>query len=196
MRGWIPALAAAAVLIVMIAVVRRGGAPARSLGQPSQPSVERQVATASPARAPALPLDKPDVKLTSAALVLRSAGRDARFVDDIAPALDAYRANDYVEADRRFVELETRYPKSVEVTFYRAIAQLFLDDPRGALLSLQAARRIDDDSFAPEIAWYLAVAYERAGDSTRARSELDSLCRGSSAYAPKACDAAAKRNTP
>jgi predicted Zn-dependent protease len=186
MRAWMPALAAAAVLVVMVAVWRQSPVP-DSLPPPPEPN-----ATApAPARTFVLPLDKPDVKLTQAALVLRSAGRDATFVDDIAPALNAYRANDYADADRRFAALETRYPKSVEVVFYRAIARLLQNDASGAATSLQAARRLDDGSFAPEIAWYLATAYERTGDSVRARSELDSLCRQrSSALASRACEAA------
>ena len=187
-RFWIPALAAAAVLIVMVGVFRRSGP---DLDQRPLPPAESQVAIAQPAPVFRLPLDKPDVKLTPAALVLRSEGRDARFVDDIAPALTAYRASDYSEADRRFAVLETRYPKSVEVAFYRGVSQLFLNDPRAAILSLQSARRLDDDAFAAEIGRYLAVASERAGDVARARAELDSLCRAKSAYAPRACEAAA-----
>jgi hypothetical protein len=189
MRLWIPAFAAAAVVVVIVAVFRRASAP---LTPRPQPVAERQAAAPRPSATFALALDRPDVKLTQAALVLRSAGRDARFVDDIAPALSAYRANDYAAADRQFAALEPRYPKSVELPFYRAIAQLFLNDAAGALASLQGARRVDDGSFAPEIAWYLAVAYERAGEPVRARAELDALCRQTNAFSPRACEAAPK----
>ena len=139
-----------------------------------------------------LPLDKPDVKLTATALVLRSDGRNASFVDQIAPAINAYRANNYAEADKQFAALESRYSKSVEIAFYRGIARLFLNDASGAVQRLQAARRLDDETFAPDIAWYLAVAHERAGQRTRARAELDTLCKGASAYASQACEAAAR----
>jgi predicted Zn-dependent protease len=128
--------------------------------------------------------------LTQTALVLRSAGSEARFVDDIAPALNAYREHDYAEADRRFAAVNPQYPKSVELSFYHAIVRLFLNDATGAIASLQSARRLDDGSFAPEISWYLAVAYERAGEPVRARAELDTLCRQSSAFARRACEAA------
>jgi hypothetical protein len=192
-RFWIPAFAAAAILVVIVGVLRRGG-PDQPFEQRPLPPPEGQVAVAQPAPAFTLPLDKADVKLTPAALVLRSEGRDARFVDDIAPALTAYRAGDYAEADRRFAVLETRYPKSVEVAFYRGVSQLFLNDAPAAIVSLQAARRLDEDAFASEIGWYLGVAYERAGDATRLRVELDSLCRAKSVYAARACDAAATIN--
>ena len=189
MRLWIPALAAAAVLLVTVAILRRApGSPPTP--QPQRPS-EDHVAAARPSTF-VLALEQPDVKLTQAAIVLRSAGSDARFVDDIAPALNAYRGQDYAEADRRFAVVKPKYPTSVEIAFYQAIARLFLNDAAGAISSLQSARRFDDGSFGPEISWYLAVAYERAGEPVRARAELDALCRQSSAFSRRACEAAPK----
>jgi hypothetical protein len=187
MRLWIPAFSAAAVLIVTVAVLRR---TPESLPKPQrQGAPESQVAAARPASF-VLALEPPDVKLTQTALVLRSAGSDTRFVDDIAPALNAYRAGDYAEADRRFAAVNPQYPKSVELSFYHAIVRLFLNDAAGAIASLQGARRLDDGSFAPEISWYLSVAYERAGEPGRARAELSTLCRQSSAFSRRACEAA------
>jgi hypothetical protein len=186
MRSWLPALAAAAVLVVMVGMLRSGS---------SQISVERQPphveAPAPAAAAPALtlPFEKPDVKLTPQALVLRSDAGRGGFVDDIAPALEAYRGNRYVDAEQRFAALRAHYPASVEVAFYRAISQLSLDDAAGAVASLTAARRLDDGAFAPEIAWYLAVAHERAGDLVSARTELERLCRQTNVYAARACAA-------
>ena len=188
-RTWIPALAAAAILVVAVVIFRRGE-PARPLQRPAS-APETQVASASPAEF-TLPLDKPEVKLTATALVFRSDGRSAKFVDEIAPALNAYRANNYAEAASQFAALQARYPKSVEVAFYRGIARLFLNDAAGAVESLQVARRLDDETFAPDIAWYLAVAHEHAGQQTRARAELDALCKGRSAYASRACEAVTK----
>ena len=189
-RAWLPALAAAAMLVVAVVVFRQGEL-ARPLEQPTS-TPETEVASITPPSEFTLPLDKPDVKLTASALVLRSAGRNVTFVDEIAPAIDAYRRNDYAEADKQFAALAARYPQSVEIAFYRAIARLFLNDAAGAIQSLQAARRVDDDTFAPDIAWYLAVAHEQTGERTRARAELDALCKGRSTYASKACDATQK----
>jgi tetratricopeptide (TPR) repeat protein len=192
MRSWAPALAAAAVLVIMVGVLR-SGAPARWFDRtPPTPTPETTVASAPRAPVFVLAFDKPEVKLTQQALVLRSDARGARFVDDIAPALKAYNAGDYAEADRQFASLLARYPQSVEVPFYRAMTQLFLNDPSSAIQSLQAARRLDDGAFAPEIAWYLAVAYERAGDPPRARAELDGLCRRTTAFTSRACEGAPK----
>ncbi len=187
---WVPALATAAILVVMVGVLRQ----AQSDRPATQPSQTTAATPAAPTPAPsfALPLDKPEVKLTAMALVLRSSGRGATFVDEVAPALNAYRAGNYTEADRLFGALEPRYPQSVEVAFYRGVSRLFLNDAAGAVQSLQTARRLDDETFAPEIAWYLAVAHERAGNPARARAELESLCRGKSPFAPRACEAAPK----
>jgi len=188
--SWLPALAAAAVLVLIVAVMRQSG-PARVESQPGPPAAT-PAAPVPAAPVYTLALDKPDVKLTPEALVLRSDARGARFVDDIAPALNAYRANDDVEAERQFASLETRYPKSIEVAFYRGVTELLLNDPAGAIRSLDRARRLDNDAFTAEVGWYLAVAYERAGNTSRARAELDVLCRHTSAYTSKACAAAAK----
>ena len=184
--AWLPALAAAAVLVVAVVIFRRGDTLRPAEQPPTAP--ETQVAAVTPAEF-TLPLDKPDVKLTAAALVLRSTGRNSAFVDEIAPAINAYRSNNYADADKQFQALESRYPKSVEIPFYRGISRLFLNDAAGAVQSLETARRLDDDTFAPDIAWYLAVAQEHTGQRTRARAELDALCKGRSAYASKACDA-------
>lgn len=190
LRSWVPALAAAAVLVVIVGVLRTGPPPASDDQQPTAP-VETPVASAPPARTFTLPLDKPDVKLTPKALVLRSGTQQSRFVDDLAPALKAFSGNSYDEAEKRFAALQTQYPTSVEVAFYRAITQLFLSDAAAAVASLQAARRVDDGAFAAEIAWYLAVAHDRAGDLRLARVELEALCRQTSAYTSRACAAAA-----
>jgi tetratricopeptide (TPR) repeat protein len=193
-RSWIPALAAAAVLVVMVGVMRRGE-PVRVEPQPPSPA-PTPAASAPPAPVFLLPLDRADVKMTAQALVLRNDAGAPRFVDDIAPALKAYGAGDYVEANRLFAALQTRYPKAIEVVFYRAVAQLFLGDMTGAIESLQAARRLDADAFAPEIGWYLAVAYERAGDRRGAQTELAALCRQNSPFATRACEAASRLQAP
>ncbi|HKW00957.1 MAG TPA: hypothetical protein VJN96_14115, partial [Vicinamibacterales bacterium] len=153
-----------------------------------------------PAAAPAPPaapsfvltLERPDVKLTANALVRRSTGRDAKFVDDVAPALNAYRAGDYQTAAERFVRVQPQYPDAVEIPFYLGVTRLFLDDAAGAVTSLDAARRVTDDTFRADVAWYLAVAQERAGNRTAARAELDALCNGQSNYAARACAAATR----
>jgi hypothetical protein len=189
-RGWLqPALAAAA----LVAVVAGAWAIRSGLQQPppaSAPQAEQTVAvkTPEPPRFE-LPFDKPDVTLSMAALTWRGGGSENQLLVDLKPGLDAFRQGDYAKAEREFAALEGRYPKSVEVFFYGAIARLFLNQPPQAAASLQRAGDLADETFAPRIAWYRAIAEQRAGHTADARARLDSICRGSGAYSAQACDA-------
>jgi len=185
---WRPVLAFAATAVIVTAVVVRMRVP----GQ--QPPVTPAGTPAAAVDAPhyVLTLDKPDVKLTAKALVRRSTGRGANFVDDIAPAMNAFRAGDYATAAREFARVAPQYPEAEEIPYYLGVSRLFLNDAPGAIAALTSAQKIADDTFSADVAWYLAVAHERAGDPTAARTGLDALCQGSSAYAARACDAAAR----
>ena len=186
---WRPALAVAAAGVLVTTVVWRL--------QPEvpgdlAPQTTATVGAAKPAPSFVLTLDKPAVKLTPMALVRRGTGRNATFADDVAPAMNAYRAGDYQTAAAEFARVQPAFPESVEVPFYLGVTRLFLNDAAGAVSALEAARKLADDTFGADIAWYLAVAQERAGNLAAARSELDSLCGGKSSYAQRACDSAAK----
>lgn len=187
-RAWRPVFALAAAAVLVTAVVLRLRAP-EPAANPAAPATSP--ATVAP---PAflLTLDKPDVKLTASALVRRSTGREAKFVDDVAPALNAYRAGDYQAAAAAFVRVQAQYPDAVEIPFYLGVTRLFLGDAGGAVSSLEAARRVADRTFADDVRWYLAVAQERAGNRSAARAELDALCGGPSTYAARACAGVAK----
>ena len=182
---WMPAIGVAALLIVAVSVYRPSRPPAAVTSRET-PSAN------SPSRTGfRLPLDKPDVKFTEAALVVRGEKNDrVRFVDAVAPAVTAYRGGDYAGAATAFAALEGAYPRSVEVAFYLGVSRLFLSDYAGAITALQAARRVDDGSFGANIGWYLAVAEERMGRKADASAELGTICRGTSDLAPRACQAA------
>jgi TolA-binding protein len=190
-RVWQPVLALAAVAVLVTAVVLRMRAPQLPASISVTPAAPT---TSTPTAAPSfvLTLDKPDVKLTASALVRRSTGRNAKFVDDVAPALNAYRAGDYQAAASAFVRVQPQYPDAVEIPFYLGVTRLFLDDVTGAVAALEAARRVADDTFSADVSWYLAAAQERAGNRTAARTELETLCGGQSNYAARACAAASK----
>ena len=176
------ALAAAAVLVT--AVVLRMRAPQLPASIATTPGA---ATTSTPAAAPSfvLTLDKPDVKLTATALVRRSTGRDARFVDDVAPALNAYRAGDYQTAAAAFVRVQTQYPDAVEIPFYLGVTRLFLDDAAGAVSSLEAARRVADGTFSADVSWYLAVAQERAGNNDQRRARSSTPSAAASRFMPR-----------
>lgn len=194
-----PALASAALVAVAATawIAFRGLtlAPGDRPIPREHPSAATSSAAVSPPPAWQVPLDKPDVTLSLAALTWRGSrsgsGRDSdnQLLADLKAPLDAFRNNDYARADRAFAELESRYPNAVEVFFYGGVSRLFVNDPQRATAALTRAAALADATFAPRTAWYLAIAEERAGDLPRARARLDDLCRGTSDRAAPACAA-------
>jgi hypothetical protein len=119
------------------------------------------------------------------------AGPD-RFLDDLAPAFEAYRAGQFAVSAERFAVLAAKYPKTVEPAFYLGVSRLLSGEPTGAVDGLERAASMKDEVFAEDIAWYLAVALHRAGRAEEARAQLTSVCGGKGAHATGACDALAK----
>ena len=187
---WAPILtfaSLAALVLVAVFLWRRSVPPMQpptTTAAPSAPSASQPAAPVF-----ALELTKPDVKLTPSALLVRGEG-GSRFVDDIAAALNAYRAGAYADAARELEAVQPKHPKSVEIPFYLGVSRLFLDDPSGAVSALESARATKEPTFAHDIEWYLAVAYERAGRTDRSRLLLESLCKGANAHSARACAAA------
>jgi hypothetical protein len=164
-------------------------AQARGASSPA-PSVStgRSAPSAPQVQEGKLPLEKPQVMLTPAALTWRGPGLGSQLLPDLKPAVDAYRRNDYARADREFGALETRYPNAVEVFFFGGVSRLFLGDPERAIVAFTKAEAIGDAMFAPHVAWYRAVAEERAGHAAEARAQLGTLCRSGGERASRACE--------
>jgi hypothetical protein len=184
-------LAAAAALLIIAAlwVSWRGTVPA---APPSQPAAaQTTIARAEPPPIE-LPLRKPDVRLSVSALTWRGPSGGTSLVDDLAPALDAFRASDYTRAAQMLEPLERQYPRAIEPPFYRGVSLLFLNAPGAAIDELQTAARLADDTFSMDVTWYLAVAQLRAGRPAAARVYLDPLCRTANAHTADACDALKK----
>ena len=174
------ALAAAAIVAIVVVVKRTGDTPT-----PQLPVEQPTVATESAPRF-LLALEKPEVKLSAAVLTFRGAGDDD-FLAQLTKALDAFRANDFAEADRQLRALEKERPV-FDVYFYEGLSRLLLNDATGAIPPLQKAASLADRAFAPDVAWYTAVAEERAGHVKEARDLLADLCRTANAHSKKACD--------
>jgi len=208
-RRWVwlrPALASAAVVALAAAawIAFRGPTPPAGEERPVAPAHQPETSSAAVTPPPAwqVPLDKPDVTLSLAALTWRGggsggsgtggSGQDNQLLADLKEPLDHFRNNDYARADRAFAALESRYPNAVEVFFYGGVSRLFVDDPPRAIAALTRAAALADATFAPRAAWYLAIAEERGGQLSRARARLEELCRGTSDRVAQAC-AAVKR---
>jgi hypothetical protein len=190
-RVWLPVAATAAAIVVVMTVwsSRRAPAPPAAVaGAPVTPAATMARIEPPPFQ---LPLDKPDVKLSTGALTWR-APSGSTLVNDLAPALDAYRQSDYARAADTLARVERRYPASIEAPFYRGISLLFLNEPADAIAELQKAEKLNDAAFAPDIAWYLAVAEERAGNAAASRTHLEALCHTSTARTLAACEAVKK----
>lgn len=183
-RFGLPLLAAAA-LVFAVVMVRPAGPP------PAPTSDAAPVAAAPTPPAYRIAVEAAPVKLTAAALARRSPGQAGVFTDDAAPAFSAYRAGRFNEAAAAFTDLARRYPTAPEAAFYLGVSRLLSGDPTGAHSALVAARGIDDPIFRDDVAWYLAASEERMGQASAARDELRALCQGHSAWASRACEAAA-----
>jgi tetratricopeptide (TPR) repeat protein len=147
--------------------------------------------TAAPSPAPTfyLTLAAPPIRLSTAVLTWRGAVQGNRLLADLEPGLVAFKNGDYDSANTALSRLVETYPNAFDVRYYQGISRLFVNDITGAIESLTAAERLADGSFAPDVAWYLAVAYERAGKTDEARSRLTRLCQAGAAHAADACAA-------
>ena len=190
-QRWGIPLAAAAALIVAGAIwlANPGEGPTADSQGPEQ--------TTAAVRPPApavfrLPLDKPAIKISPSVLAWRGPQRENPLLTDLGTAFDAFRASDYARADDEFTRLAGKYPKSIEVAFHQGVSRLLAGNVPGAIVSLTAAERLNESSFAWDVQWYLAVAEERAGDAAAAKARLVRLCAQPDARQPRACEASKK----
>jgi hypothetical protein len=126
--------------------------------------------------------------LTAVALTWRGPGDGSQLLHDLKRGFDPYRKNNFALADREFSALELRYPDAIEPFFFGGVSRLFLNEPARAIVALQRAAELADTRFAPEVAWYRALAEQRAGHSADARKRFNVLCRGASNRAERACE--------
>jgi len=198
---WQTVLAMGALAVIAAAAIWRAAPsapalPVRPIAPAPAAAAQPSPATSAPAQAttppvPSAPaLEKPDVKFTMAALSWRSPGGSSNeFLSAMAPGVAAYRAGRFDDAERDLAALEARFPSSVEVPFYLGVSRLFLGKNREAAAALESAARLADNSFAADVSWYLAIAWERTGRTTEAREKFETLCKSAGPYAARACDA-------
>jgi hypothetical protein len=212
---WIGAAAVATILTVLAVRSTRVTAPATSsiaqregAGSPEvTPGVkprgnELKPATQGSTDAPAtdkplaqaaapfvLAFDKPEVRLSAAALVWRgdSATAGAAYLADLKEGLDAYRASDYARADAALAALRPRYPTVVEPPFYQGASRLLAGDAAGAIEPLTEAARVADDAFASEVTLLLAAAEQRTGRIEAARARLRRGCTPADPRTSRVC---------
>lgn len=155
---------------------------------------ETTVVVALPPAAPPflLPFEKPEVRLGVGALTWRGSRPGSvsnQLLADLKPGLDAYRQGDYQTADRELTALAGKYPGTIEILFYQGMSRLLHDDLPGAIAALSAADAVNDRTFAADVAWYRAVAEQRAGHAAEAQSRLETICRAGGDGAARGCAA-------
>lgn len=187
---WRPVLAATslAALGIVAWVTWQAARPGAEL--PGTP--EGTIAVAPPPTTPPfeLAIDKPEVKLSAAALTWRGrSGDDNQLLSDAREAFDAYRRGDYALAARAFTTLQSRYPESVEMAFYLGVSHLLQGEAEAAIRALEEAEALGVPEFADDIAWYRALAEHRAGKSPGAEARLASICRQAGSRSAQACEA-------
>lgn len=188
---WRPIALGGAVAAALVAALWLGR-PITS-DRPVVPASTPQAANvdARPDPAYEIPFDKPDVTLSLKALTWRGGGSDNRLLADLKPGLDAFRGGDYAAADRALASLEQKYSDAVEVFFYGGASRLLLNEPARAIAAFDRAAAVADETFVPRVAWYRAVAQQRAGNAAEARRQLQAICNGGAEKSRDACAAVA-----
>lgn len=190
-RRWLwPALATAAAAVIAIGLTLTRDVQDQATGRTA--AADTNLKNATPRYR--LALEKPEVRLSAAALTWRGSHESTDLARDLRQPFDAFRASDYATAEHELMALRRAYPSSVEVVFYLGVSRLYVNDPRGAVESLTRAATLADVAFASDVRWYRAIAQERIGELEAARADLTSLCAGSSRWRGPAC--AALRPTP
>ena len=132
------------------------------------------------------------MRLPAAAVILWRGDKDAdpeRAARELASALEPYQRDEFDAAARRLTEVARQHPTSAAAHFYLGISDLFLRREADAIAALETAKRLAgaDPVLADDTTWYLALAYQKAGQREPAVRELRLLCEAKSVHAARAC---------
>jgi hypothetical protein len=129
---------------------------------------------------------KPPVRLTAAnALSFRRSGSSDAFLTAFAAAIEPYRRDDFAAVAQRLEAVRRDYPRAAEPAFYQGVSLLLAGLPERAVEALEAARQ--EETFADDATWYLAIAYARSARTEEARTALAALCGQGGAHDQAAC---------
>jgi hypothetical protein len=184
-RMWQLVAAAAAVAVLIAGTVWVW----QSRSVPSSPAVPKVAARTRQPAPSVFQLQKPALRPPAAGdLVWRGSG-DSGKRDPFVKVLEAYRKDDFTEAERLLRELVRRQPNSATAQFYLGVTELFLRHDDEAVRVLQTAERLAsaDAALHVEASWYLAVAYYRTGRIEEAKGKLETLCRSQSRRVMQSC---------
>jgi hypothetical protein len=180
------------MLVVGILVLRGTHQSATSSPQETAHQNTPRVAPFTPPASSPFTLAKAAIKIPAAAvLTFRGDANEARtYLADLAAALKPYRKDNYAEAARMLATLSFKYPDAAEPAFYAGVSRLFLNQNEAAIESLQSARHHAGETLRDDISWYLALAFNRVGETSDAHREAEALCLRAGEYKDRACAAA------
>jgi tetratricopeptide (TPR) repeat protein len=130
--------------------------------------------------APATPTDD---------LIWRDEGSElpsAPKVSLFARAMRPYQQDDFAEAERRLEQFLEKNPKHAEAHFYRGVSLLLLGRTADAVAPLETAVEHGDAQVREEAQWYLAQAYLKLGEPSKALPHLDAVIERSEKHRSEA----------
>ncbi|MBI4469899.1 MAG: zf-HC2 domain-containing protein [Acidobacteria bacterium] len=102
-----------------------------------------------------------------------------------AQAMRPYERDDFVEAERQLRQFLAKNPRHAEAHFYRGVSVL-MSHTTDAIAPLEAATEYGRGRVVEEAHWYLALAYLKAGEPSKALGHLDSVMETSGKHRPEA----------
>ena len=148
-----------------------------NIAPPAQPPLWASLSSAPEVRLP------PDLVLT-----MRGAGGDREaFLKVFGEAIAPYRAGRFAEAATALAPVAERYADVAEVWFYLGAARLYNG---AAVEAIEPLRRAQSSALVGDDArWLEAVALQRSGRDSEARTALQTLCSASGSNRDRACAA-------
>jgi hypothetical protein len=92
-----------------------------------------------------------------------------------AQAMQPYQQNDFAEAERQLGQFLENNPHHAEANLYRGVSLLLLDKITDAIAPLQAAIEHGPGRVREAAHWYLALAYLKSGEPSKALQPLDAV---------------------
>jgi tetratricopeptide (TPR) repeat protein len=191
--GPIGAFAAATVLLALWVGIHQPVAPISGRAATAGPQATK------PEVSSVFEWEKLPIKLqASSILIVRGEPRTAqeKYTSQLTDALAQYHDGNYAEAEKALAQVAKNFPRGVEAQLYLGVSQLKLEKNAEAVPRLRAAQELGPETFRDDVTWYLALAYQRTGDTQRAVTELQKLCKGKSGYARRACTGAHELSGP
>jgi hypothetical protein len=151
------------------------------------------VQPAQPPNPSMLQWEKLPIKLQARSiLVLRGKPRNAKekYAAELIGALASYRDDSYAQTAQELAKVAQEFPDGLEAQLYLGVSRLQLQQNAEAIAPLSAAQKLGSEQFRDDATWYLALAFERVGDTRDGLTELQKLCNGKSNYATRACEGA------